>query len=539
MHNLDTLDWLVILAYFLTLIGITWWASKQAGKDAESYFLAGRNLGWFLIGASIFSSNIGAEHVVGLAGTGYASGMPMAHYELHAWIVLLLGWVFLPFYARAGVFTMPEFLERRYSANARWFLSIISLVGYVLTKVAVNVAAAGLVANALLGIDFWTAALGTLLFTGAYTVVGGMRAVAYTEAFQTVIILLGSALVTFFGLQKVGGWSNLHDLVRESGHFNMWRPMSDPEYPWTGLVFGGTVVGIWYWCTDQYIVQRTLAATSLQEGRRGAIFGAMLKISPVFIFLIPGVIAYAMTKTGQMQIDDPNQAFPTIVKTLLPSGVRGLVAGGLLSALMSSLASIFNSAATLFTVDVYQKFRPEATQAQLVRTGRIATGVVVLLGLLWVPVIQSISGVLYQYLQSVQAYIAPPITAVFLLGIFSKRINEKGAIATLVVGFFLGMLRLVLEINKGSLTPDSFWHQYATINFTHLCVFLFVACVAVAIVVSLLTPPPSEAQLRGLTYHTLTPEQIAANKASYTKTDIALSVLVVIIVAVVMSYFRG
>ena len=459
-----------------------------------------------------------------------------AHPVQRAWIVLLLGWVFLPFYARSGVFTMPEFLEKRFSPETRWFLSVFSLVGYVLTKVSVTVYAGGIVITTLLGIDFWQGALITVILTGIYTVLGGMRAVVYTEAVQAIILILGSASVTIIGLDQLGGWANLKELAGSS-HFNMWRPMTDPDFPWTGLVFGGSIVGIWYWCTDQYIVQRVLAARNIREGRRGAIFGGFLKLSPVFIFLVPGMIAYAMSKTGQLQVGQSDQAFAAIMTQLLPSGLRGLVAAGLLAALMSSLASVFNSCSTLFTIDVYQKLFPQTTERKLVNIGRVATGIIVLLGIAWIPIMQNISGVLYEYLQSVQSYIAPPITATFLLGLFWKRINKQGALATLVGGFVLGMSRLVAELNKDSLT--GVLHTWATINFLHFCVLLFVICVVICVTVSLMTPKPSEAQIMGLTFGTLTAEQKAANKASYGWIEIVASLVVLGIVVGVLAYFTG
>lgn len=535
--SLVTLDWIVIAGYFLILVGITLWAMRFSQKDTADYFLAGRNVGWFMIGASIFASNIGAEHVVGLAGTGANSGMPMAHYELHAWIVLLLGWVFLPFYMRSAVFTMPEFLERRFSPRARWFLSIFSLVSYVMTKVAVNLYAGGIVTSSLLGVDFWTGAIGVLVLTGIYTILGGMRAVVLTETFQTVILILGAAFVTILGLQKVGGWGTLTELVGDT-HFNMWRPSSDPDFPWTGLVFGGAIVGTWYWCTDQYIVQRTLSAKNLTEGRRGAIFGAFLKITPVFIFLMPGIICYALAQQGKITLNNPNEAFTVIMQNLLPAGFRGLVAAGLLAALMSSLASIFNSCSTLFTVDIYKKLKPETSEKDLVKVGRIATGVVVVAGLLWVPILTKIGGgILYQYLQSVQSYIAPPITAVFLLGIFFKRINSKGAMAALWFGVIFAAIRIIAEINKDSL--GGFMHSFASYNFMHLSIWLFLCCVLVAVGVSLLTEKPAEESLKGLTFSTLTPEQKLATRNSYNKWDILFSVAILAIVILIMSYFTG
>jgi SSS family solute:Na+ symporter len=536
-NELVRLDWIVLGGYMLVLLGIAWWVISKKNETSEEYFLAGRNIGWFVIGASIFASNIGSEHVVGLAGTGAESGVPLAHYELHAWIVLLLGWFFLPFYMRSNAFTMPEFLEKRFDGRSRWFLSIFSIAGYVLTKVSVTIYAGGIVVANLLNISFLSGAIVTVIVTGIYTVLGGMRAVVYTEAFQTVLILVGSSLITILGLQEIGGWSELRATVG-SEHFNMWKPASDPQFPWTGLLFGGTIVGIWYWCTDQYIVQRTLAAKNIQVGRRGAIFGAFLKLAPIFIFLIPGIIAYGLKKKGLLSYDKSDEVFPAMVKHLLPAGLKGLVAGGLMAALMSSLASVFNSASTLFTVDIFKRLYPDTAEKKLVRIGKIATGFIVLLGMLWIPVMQKIGGgVLYQYLQNVQAYIAPPITAVFVIGILWKRMNGQAAIATLFYGLISATLRIVLELMKDSLS--GFPLSFATINFSHFAIFNFLVCAAVAIVVSLATAPPNELQLAGLTISTLSPEQRQANRDSYSKVDVAISLLLAVIVISILIYFRG
>ena len=536
-NELVRLDWIVLGGYMLVLLGIAWWVISKKNETSEEYFLAGRNIGWFVIGASIFASNIGSEHVVGLAGTGAESGVPLAHYELHAWIVLLLGWFFLPFYMRSNAFTMPEFLEKRFDGRSRWFLSIFSIAGYVLTKVSVTIYAGGIVVANLLNISFLSGAIVTVIVTGIYTVLGGMRAVVYTEAFQTVLILVGSSLITILGLPEIGGWSELRATVG-SEHFNMWKPASDPQFPWTGLLFGGTIVGIWYWCTDQYIVQRTLAAKNIQVGRRGAIFGAFLKLAPIFIFLIPGIIAYGLKKKGLLSYDKSDEVFPAMVKHLLPAGLKGLVAGGLMAALMSSLASVFNSASTLFTVDIFKRLYPDTAEKKLVRIGKIATGFIVLLGMLWIPVMQKIGGgVLYQYLQNVQAYIAPPITAVFVIGILWKRMNGQAAIATLFYGLISATLRIVLELMKDSLS--GFPLSFATINFSHFAIFNFLVCAAVAIVVSLATAPPNELQLAGLTISTLSPEQRQANRDSYSKVDVAISLLLAVIVISILIYFRG
>ncbi|HKZ37138.1 MAG TPA: sodium:solute symporter, partial [Chryseolinea sp.] len=443
MQRFETLDWVVIALYFLLIAVLAIWVMTRKQNNTEDYFLAGRNLGWFVVGASIFASNIGSEHVVGLAGAGAGGKIPMLIYELHAWLVITLGWVFLPFYIRSGVFTMPEFLERRFSPGTRWFLSVFSLIAYILTKVSVTVYAGGIVISSILGIDFWTGALVTVVLTGIYTVLGGMRAVVYTEALQTVVLVIGAGTLTFVGLNSVGGWEGMKSAL-EPGYLNMWRPASDPDFPWPSLVITSSIVGMWYWCTDQYIVQRVLAARNIQEGRRGTIFGGLLKLLPVFLFLIPGVIALALKNKGELHWDSPDEAFASLLMNKMPAGLRGLVAAGLLAALMSSLASVFNSCSTLFTVDIYKKLRPGTPENKLVNIGRIATVIVVILGILWIPIMQNISGVLYQYLQSVQAYIAPPITAVFLLGIFHKRINSQGALATLVIGLIIAFLRIGL-----------------------------------------------------------------------------------------------
>lgn len=546
---LQSTDWWVLGIYFLALIAVAVWVVLQKNKNTEDYFLAGRNVGWFVIGASIFASNIGSEHVVGLAGTGFESGTPMAHYELHAWIVLLLGWLFLPFYIRSGAFTMPEFLEKRFDSRSRWFLSVFSLFAYVLTKVSITIYAGGIVVSELLGIDFWTGAIGIVVFTGIYTVIGGMKAVIYTETLQTIVLILGSVIITFLGLQEVGGWGQLQETVRSVSpeHFNMWRPMSDPQFPWTGLLFGGTIVGIWYWCTDQYIVQRTLAAHNIKIGRRGAIFGAYLKLLPILIFLVPGIIAFALTIQNPevFSVEKADRAFPMLVKTLLPVGLKGLVAGGLMAALMSSLASVFNSCSTIFTMDIYKKLKPEKSEKQLLVIGKIATAIIVLLGIIWIPIMEKIGGgVMYQYLQNVQSYIAPPVTAVFLLGIIWKRVNSKAAIVTLMTGLVLLVLRLGSEIyyqpqiSSGE-NVEGVLYAFATINFAHMAIFMFIFSVILCVSVSLATAAPNYEAIRGLSFGTLTAQDKQDNKGSYSTVDIVLSILLIVMVIGILSYFTG
>ena len=534
----ELLDWIVLIGYFAVLLGVAFWVIRQENKNTEDYFLAGRDVGWFVIGASIFASNIGSEHVVGLAGTGAEGNMPLAHYELHAWIVLLLGWLFLPFYMRSGVFTMPEFLEKRFDSRSRWFLSIFSILGYILTKVSVTIYAGGIVISNLLGLDFTVSALLTVGVTGLYTILGGMRAVVYTEAIQTVILIIGAFIITILGLNAVGGWAELK-AAAGPGHFNMWRPSSDPEFPWTGMIFGGTIVGIWYWCTDQYIVQRTLAAANIKIGRRGAIFGAYLKILPIFIFLVPGIIAFVLKEQGVLEYSKSDEVFPALVQYLLPAGLRGLVAAGLMAALMSSLASVFNSSSTIFTVDIFKKMYPDTPEDKLLRTGKMATVVIMIIGFLWVPFLEALSkGTLYQYLQSVQAYIAPPITAVFLVGILWKRANSQGAITTLLVGIVVAICRISAELTT-SPGDTGIMASFAAINFAHLCVYLFFFYVIILVVVSLMTEAPSEEKIQGLTFGTLTEEQKASAKNTYSMIDVVASLILVLVIIAILFYFTG
>jgi len=531
---MQSLDWIVIAAYFSVILGIAWWVIRQKQESSTQYFLAGRHVGWFVIGASIFASNIGSEHLVGLAGTGAKTGLAMGHYELHAWCILLLGWVFVPFYMRSKVFTMPEFLEKRYSPTARWFLSLISLVAYVLTKVSVTVYAGAIVFQALLGTEFWTGALITVVLTGIYTILGGLRAVVYTEALQAIVLLVGSITVTVVGIIKIGGLNNLVEIAG-SEHFNLFLPLDHPDFPWLGMLLAPPIVGIWYWCTDQCIVQRVLAAKNETQARRGTILASYLKLFPIFIFFIPGVTAYALAKTGQLNLPAADQAFPAMVKMLLPAGIRGLVVGGLLAALMSSLAAVFNSCSTLFTMDIYKKLKPQASEKTLVLVGRIATGVVVVCGILWIPLMKFISSELYHYLQSVQAYFAPPIFSVFLLGLFWKRINSRGALTALIGGFVIGMLRLIAEIFKDKLS--GWLYTFADVNFLYFCVYLTLFCIGIMIVVSMLTRAPEYEKIQGLTYATTMAADKKASRLSWNKRDVILSVIILVIIALVMVLF--
>ncbi len=540
--QLAPIDWILIALYFTAIFGVAWWAAgRKSGthRSSSGYFLAGRNVGWFVVGTALFASNIGSEHLVGLAGTGFDSGVAVGQFEVLASLILLvLGWLFVPFYLRSGVYTMPEFLERRYSPAARWYLAVISVVGYVLTKISVTLYAGGIVYEVLLGGSFLTGAIVIVVATGIYTVLGGLRAVLYTEMLQTILLIGGAVLVTAIGLSRLGGVGALI-AASEPGTFEMWR---NPSFPWTGILLGAPILGVWYWCTDQFIVQRVLSANGIDHARRGTIFGGFLKLLPLFIFVIPGVIAAALVKTGQIQIARADHALPELIRTLLPVGIRGLVMAGFLAALMSSLAAVFNSCSTLITWDIYRKLRPDASERRLVVVGKLATLLLVGLGVLWIPLMKYISGQLYVYLQSVQAYISPPIAAVFLLGVFWKRVNGAGAIASLGTGFVLGAARLFLELAKGSLNGPLHW--YADINFLHFAALLFAICTGVLIAVSLLTPRQPDEQLAGLTFATATDGTLEADarlesNPRWRGRDAALSILLVLAVAAVWLIFRG
>lgn len=588
---MQPLDWAVIGGYFALLVGLSLWAVRKKSDTSEDYFLAGHSLGWFVVGASIFASNIGSEHLVGLAGSGATDGVALAHYELHAWCLLVLGWVLVPFYTRSGVFTMPEFLERRYSPAARYTLSVISLVAYVVTKIAVGIYAGGTVFAAILPevslgpLDaFWCGSLLVLAFTGAYTVFGGFRAVAYTETLQTVVLVLGSALVTYYGLQALGGWAALRESLGPE-MFNLWKPMVpegltmewapveetnaageytrrawyfNDDYPWFGMLFCAPIIGLWYWCTDQYIVQRALGARGETDARRGTIFASFLKLLPVFIFIIPGMICLGLAKTGEYEqlaglIDPDGQVvrseaqgvFPLMVQTVLPVGIRGLVVAGLLSALMSSLAGVFNASSTLVTIDLYKTRFPQATESQLVRVGRWATLAAVAIGLLWIPVIKNADKGLYDFLQSVQGYLAPPIFVVFFLGVFWKRANAAGCLAALLVGFGLGLFRLGLDTGP-KVAPELFAFAEGSplwvcskIYFQYFSLLITAVSAAVMVVVSLLSRAPDAEQISGLTYGSLTEEDKARTRASWGTADVVMSVIVVALITAAYVYFSG
>jgi SSS family solute:Na+ symporter len=459
-----------------------------------------------------------------------------------------LGWVFVPFYLRSGVYTMPEFLEKRYSKACRNYLSIVSILAYVITKISLIIFAGALVFETM-GVPFWTGAILIVLGTGFYTVLGGLKAVIYTDMIQSFILIVGTAAVTYYGLVSLGGWDELIKILDTSAlepgnpstgsYFNLWRTGSETDYPWTGMLFGAPILGIWYWCTDQFIVQRALSAKDESNARKGALFAGYLKLLPVFIFFLPGVIAFALAQQGMLEfsLDNPDHALPAMIGGFLPTGLKGLAIAGLLAAIMSSLSSAFNSSSTLITIDFYRPWRPQSTDKQLVLVGQVATVILVLLSLGWIPFMKSLmGGGIFRYLQSVQAYIAPPIAAVFLFGLFFKWINARAAIISLWSGFVLGVFRLVTEYlsNEGLILVESnsLFGFMLDINFLHYALVLFLFSASLLVIISKLGQPESAEKLKGLIYQKSRPSKLAQYPM-----DTAITVILIVLVLILWVVF--
>ena len=543
--NFEWLDWAILGVGILAIIWAVYRSikkdkEKMKGADSQDY-LFGKGEPWYIIGAAIFAANIGSEHLVGLAGTGAKDGVGMAHWEMQGWMILILGWLFVPFYQLLNnkmgkIITMPDFLKFRYTKRTGSWLSIITLIAYVLTKVSVTAFTGGIFFEFLLGLPFWWGALGLIAITAVFTVFGGMKGVMTLSAIQTPILIIGSFLVLFLGLGILGdgsiseGWKNMMAACNEAhngyGTTHMFHPdPGDPMYPqFPGYVvfLGASIIGFWYWCTDQHIVQRVLGQTKgednsvvMKRARRGTIAAGFFKLLPCFMFLIPGMVAYALSlKSGsgiEMDITDHTQtdgAFAMMVKNILPMGIKGIVTIGFVCALVASLAAFFNSCATLFTEDFYKPMKQGKSEEHYVLVGRIATVVVVLLGLAWMPVMMSM-GNLYSYLQDIQSLIAPAMVAVFTLGIFSKKITPKAGEWGLIGGFVIGMLRLVTNVltesGKANMT-GWFWENTTWFWQTNWLIFecwLLVFIIIMMIIISFVTPAPSKAQVDAITF---TPE---------------------------------
>jgi len=568
------LDVAVIIAFVVGMIAVVWYSMLKKNESGKDYFLSGRDANWLQIGSSIFSSNIGSEHLVGLAGAGFLTGMAMAHWEMHGWLILVLGWVFVPLYDRMKIFTMPEFLELRFSRGSRNVLSLLTIASLVLTKIAATIYAGDVVVRTLLNINsidipklgihldvFWAIALGLALTTGLYTVLGGMRVIMYTAVLQTPVLIFGSVCILFMGLHALGhgslvqGW---HAMITAAGaNVHLIRSAHDPDFPWPAVLPASAIIGFWYWCTDQYIVQRVLAGKNEQESRRGTILAGFFKLTPVFIFLVPGMIAFALTQTpGSGFSTNGDAAYTSLVAQILPPGIRGMVACGMIVALMASLGSKFNASATLFTMDFYREWHPTASPKSEVIVGRIATATIVFVGICWVLVIKSLHSNLYNYLQNVQGYLSPAIAVLFIGGVFWKRATAPAALWAFIVGMVGGFAKLAADIvmrgpdadtvaklktdcYHSIITQTQFASQMAEIRARHNGLLfdfwnfhqwyyteaLFVITAALMIIISLMTKAPDPKTIK-YTWYGATPEEKAATKASWNAWDVLLTLIV-------------
>jgi SSS family solute:Na+ symporter len=567
------LDWFVIALFGLGMIVTVLYSMRKKNESGKDYFLSGRDANWLQIGSSIFSSNIGSEHLVGLAGAGFVTGMAMAHWEMQGWMILVLGWAFVPLYDRMKIFTMPEFLELRFSRGSRNVLSFITMASLVLTKIAATIYAGDVVVRTLLNVNsvnifghqvdvFWVIALSLAATTGLYTICGGMRVIMYTAVLQTPVLIGGSICILYMGLHALGhgsliqGWHATTAAVGDNIH--LIRSNQDPAWPWAAVLPASAIIGFWYWCTDQYIVQRVLAGKNQQQSRRGTILAGYLKLTPVFIFLVPGMVAFALTKTpGSGFSTSGDAAYTSLVAQILPHGIRGIVACGMIVALMASLASKFNASATLFTMDFYREWYPKASGKTEVLVGRIATATIVFLGISWVLVIKSLHSNLYNYLQNVQGYLSPAIAVLFIAGVFWKRATAPAALWSFVVGMVGGFAKLAADIvmrNDGDTVAklkDQLYHQTITldqynagiapirakfgllfdfwnIHPWYFCQDLFVLTAALMVIISLMTKAPDPKTIK-YTYYGATPEEKAATKASWGMADVVFSLIVVAI----------
>ena len=570
-HEFVWLDWAILIVGLLLVGWMVYRAIQkdkrtQQGADSEDY-LFGKGEPWYIIGAAIFAANIGSEHLVGLAGTGAKDGVGMAHWEMQGWMILILGWLFVPFYQLLNnklgkIITMPDFLKFRYTQATGSWLSIITLVAYVLTKVSVTAFTGGIFFEYLLGIPFWYGAVGLIVITAIFTVFGGMKGVMTLSAIQTPILIIGSFLVLFLGLATLGGgsitqgWTNMMDFCSQlhdgygTTHMFHWEE-GDPmykEYPGFVVFIGASIFGFWYWCTDQHIVQRVLGQRKgepneevMKRARRGTIAAGYFKLLPVFMFLIPGMVAAALADDSSFgfSLENTDAAFAQMVKFILPAGVKGIVTIGFICALVASLAAFFNSCATLFTEDFYKPMKKGKSEAHYVFVGRAATVVVVILGLAWMPVMMSMD-TLYSYLQNIQSLLAPAMVAVFTMGIFSKKITPLAGQWGLIGGFIIGMVRLVTNVithNGNAVMEGAFWENTTWFWQTNWLVFeiwLLVFIIALMIVVSMFTPKPSAAQIEAITF---TKEYKASILKSWNKWDIVATLGVVALCAAFYAYF--
>jgi len=485
--NLDFID-IIILAAYLAFILWKGFSYVKAHDNAEDYFLAGRTLVWPLIGLSLFASNMSSSSLVGLAGSGYETGISVYSYEWMAAIVLIIFAVFfLPFYLKTKVYTMPEFLEKRYDSKARYYFSALTIIGNIGIDTAATLYAGALVIQIIFPqIELWQSILVLAVLSGLYTIAGGLKAVVFTDAFQAIILVIGSIIITVLAFIKVGSWDTVFN-VTPIEHFSIIQPIGDPFLPWPGLITGVLLLGFYFWSTNQFIVQRALGAKDKKHGQWGSLFAGLLKLTVLFIMVFPGIFARVLYP----DIEKANLVYPTLLFDLLPPGLLGLVLAGLLAAMMSSIDSALNSASTLVTMDFVNKIKPNISSEGLMWVGRAVTFVFMILSAVWAPQIDKFP-TLWEYLQNALSYIAPPIVSLFVVGVFWKRANYQGAMAAIVTGI-LGSVFFLIATNT-SLIPQ--------IHFLYTTGILFVVCTISIVIVSLLTPPPSEEKIKDITWST-------------------------------------
>ncbi|XP_044158299.1 sodium/glucose cotransporter 4-like [Bufo gargarizans] len=531
-------DIIVVGVYFVFVLAVGIWSSVRASRGTVGgYFLAGRTMTWWSIGASLMSSNVGSSLFVGMAASGAAGGLAVGGFEWNAsWVLVALGWIFVPVYIASGVVTMPEYLEKRFGGHRiRIYISVLSLLLYIFTKISTDIYSGALFIQVSLGWNIYLSTVILLIVTAVYTVAGGLTAVIYTDTLQTVIMVVGAFVLMFISFNEIGWYSGLEEKYMEaipkiivpnttchlprSDSFHMFRDPLTSDLPWPGLIFGLTILSTWVWCTDQIIVQRSLSAKNLSHAKGGSVVGGYLKILPMFFVALPGMISRALypDEVGCVHPDEcrkycdndmscSNVAYPKLVIRLMPVGLKGLMIAVIVAALMSSLTSIFNSASTLFTLDIWIRVRKNAKEQELMIVSRVFIVILVVISILWIPVIQAAkNGLLFDYVQSVTSYLSPPVTAIFVLGIFIKRINEQGAFWGLLIGLVVGLIRMIMDFvfrapNCGEV--DTRPSILKDVHYLYFAILLFGFTSIVCIVISLCTKAIPDNKLGRMTWWT-------------------------------------
>ncbi|XP_059137800.1 solute carrier family 5 member 4-like [Peromyscus eremicus] len=526
----------VIVIYFIVVLAVGLWAMVRSNRGTVGgFFLAGRDVSWWPMGASLFASNIGSNHFVGLAGTGAASGIATAAVEWNALLmVLVLGWVFVPIYIKAGVLTMPEYLRKRFGGKRlQIYLSVLSLFIMVAIQISSSIFSGAIFIQLALGLNLYLAVFILLAITAVYTVAGGLASVIYTDTIQAFIMLVGSLILMGFAFAEVGGYESFTEkymnaipsvvegdnltispkcYTPQPDSFHIFRDPITGDIPWPGLIFGMTILAIWYWCADQVIVQRCLCGKNMSHVKAACILCGYLKLLPMFLMVMPGMISRILytdkvacvvpsecVKQCGTEVGCTNYAYPTLVLELMPNGLRGLMLSVMLASLMSSLTSIFNSASTLFTLDLYTKMRKKASERELLIAGRLFAIVLIVISILWVPLVQaSQNGQLFHYMASFSSYIGSPVGAVFMLAIFCKRVNEQGAFWGLVVGVVIGLIRMITEFAYGTgscLAPSNCPTIICGVHYMYFAIIVFFVTVLLVLGISYLTKPIPDVHL--------------------------------------------